>query len=317
MYKIIFISLVLISFLSCTSEKAEKNVTFGICADVHLPTMHDSEHRITTFIESMKLTQPDFIIELGDFGIPHEKYHHLFDIWNAYPGKKYHVIGNHEMDGGTSMAKALDYRNMTSSYYKFKQNGFLFIVLDGNDKKSPDQKGYRSYIGPEQQKWLKEELKEARLPVILFSHQAIGPPEAIDNADEIRSILESHNLTVKNNKIIASFNGHTHNDWAEEVNGIWYISINSMSYKWLGEEYAHIRYSEEVDKNFKWIKYTAPYKDPLFAVVTISTKGIIKIKGRQSEYAGPSPWEVGYPIEYKPYTTAQITDRELHFKLND
>ncbi len=124
-------------------------------------------------------------------------------------------------------------------------------------------------------------------------------------------------LQMKNNKIIASFNGHTHNDWAEEVNGIWYISINSMSYKWLGEEYAHIRYSEEVDKNFKWIKYTAPYKDPLFAVVTISTKGIIKIKGRQSEYAGPSPWEVGYPIEYKPYTTAQITDRELHFKLND
>ena len=110
MYKIIFLSFVLIFLLSCSGKKAETNVTFGICADVHLPTMHDSEYRITTFIDRMKISRPDFIIELGDFGIPHEKYHHLFAIWDAYPGKKYHVIGNHEMDGGTQMAEALAYR---------------------------------------------------------------------------------------------------------------------------------------------------------------------------------------------------------------
>ena len=315
MYKIIFLSFVLIFLLSCSGKKAETNVTFGICADVHLPTMHDSEYRITTFIDRMKISRPDFIIELGDFGIPHEKYHHLFAIWDAYPGKKYHVIGNHEMDGGTQMAEALAYRKMTSSYYTFKQNGFIFIVLDGNDKKFPEEKGYRAYIGPEQQHWLKEQLKQATIPIILFSHQAIGPPEAIDNAKEIQSILEDHNGTAMKNKVIASFNGHTHNDWAEEVNGIWYISINSMAYKWLGEEYEHLRYSKDVDKDFKWIKYTAPYKDPLFAIVDVSTKGYIRIKGQKSEYVGPSPWEVGYPIEHKPYTTAQITDRELRFNL--
>jgi len=315
MYRIISFFIIIVLFISCSDKNIKQTVTFGICADVHLPTMHDSEYRITTFIENMKAAQPDFIIELGDFGIPHEKYHHLFDIWNAYPGKKYHVIGNHEMDGGTSMTEALNYRKMPSSYYKFNKNGFLFIVLDGNDKKSPDEKGYRAYIGPKQQNWLKNELKQAKQPVILFSHQAIGPPEAIDNANEIRAILENHNLQAKDNKIIASFNGHMHNDWAEKVNGIWYISINSMSYKWLGEKYEHIRYSKEVDKDFKWIKYTAPYKDPLFALVTISKDGYIRIKGQKSEYVGPSPWEVGYPEKHKPYTTAQITDRELQFSM--
>jgi Icc protein len=279
MYKILILVILSLLTLSCAQTPSEKVVSFGICADVHLPTMHDSAHRISTFIDSMKAAQPDFIIELGDFGTPDEKYRPFFAIWNDYPGKKYHVIGNHEMDGGTSLEAAL------------------------------------AYIGPEQQNWLKEQLAQAGEPVILFSHQAIGPPEAITNAQEIRLILENHNRQAKDNRVIASFNGHTHNDWAEEVNGIWYITINSMSYKWLGEEYAHIRYSDDIDRQFKWIKYTAPYKDPLFAIVTLSTAGYIRIKGQKSEYVGPSPWEVGYPAEYMPYTSAQISDRELRFSL--
>lgn len=62
-----------------------------MCSDVHLPTMHDSGYRIKTFIDSMKIAKPDFIIELGDFGTPAEKYSGFFDIWNSFPGDKYHV----------------------------------------------------------------------------------------------------------------------------------------------------------------------------------------------------------------------------------
>jgi predicted phosphodiesterase len=279
--------------------------------------MHDSEQRITAFIDSMKIAQPDFIIELGDFGTPAEKYAHLFAIWNSYPGKKYHVIGNHEMDGGYSLEEAIAYRDMTASYYTFEVNGFYFVVLDGNDKKFPEQKGYKKYLGPEQINWLKEKLNIATGPVIIFSHQGLqNSSEGVDNAREIQATLEAHNARSGTPKIIACFNGHSHNDSAEEINNIWYICINSMAYKWLGEEYAYIRYSEEVDKNFKWIKYTAPYKDPLFTIVEISTEGYIRITGKKSEWVGPSPWEVGYPEEHKPYTAPQITERELHFKLN-
>ena len=89
-----------------------------------------------------------------------------------------------------------------------------------------------------------------------------------------------------------------------------------MAYKWLGEEYKYIRYSQEVDKDFKWIKYTAPYKDPLFATVEISTSGYIKIMGKESEYVGPSPWELGYPEHLKKYVKPQITSRTLEFSIN-
>ena len=97
-----------------------------MCTDVHLATMHDSEFRITTFIDAMKKEKPDFIIELGDFCTPEPKYAGYFEIWNSFPGDKYHVIGNHEMDGGTSKDKAVAYRGMKNSYYSFDKNGFHF-----------------------------------------------------------------------------------------------------------------------------------------------------------------------------------------------
>ena len=79
-----------------------------------------------------------------------------------------------------------------------------------------------------------------------------------------------------------------------DTKGIHYLQINSMSYQWLGGDYQHVRYSKEVDEKFPWIKYTVPYKDSLFAVVTIDTaRGFLEIEGRQSEFVGPSPWEIG------------------------
>ncbi len=88
-----------------------------------------------------------------------------------------------------------------------------------------------------------------------------------------------------------------------------------MSYKWLGDQYQHIRYSDETDKNHPLIKYTAPYKSPLFAVVEISAKGYIKITGKKTEWVGPSPWSLGYPEELKKYVAPQISDRYLKFDL--
>ena len=69
-----------------------------------------------------------------------------------------------------------------------------------------------------------------------------------------------------------------------------------MSYVWLGGDYKNIRYSEELDKEFPWIKYTAPYKDPLYAIITVATDGTITIEGKETEWVGPSPMDLDYPI---------------------
>ncbi len=317
----LFLLIVVLGISFSLSAKKYDSVRIGMCTDVHLPTMHDAEFRITTFIDAMKKERPDFIIELGDFGTPKENCAPFFKIWDSFPGDKYHVIGNHEMDGGTSHEEALRYRNMKTGYYSFEKNGFHFIVLDGNDKKDPQAKGYKQYIGTEQKAWFVKELASSKLPVVIFSHQGLAhyasadEEYGVENYKEMQAILEAHNAKNPTRKVIACFNGHTHYDYAENINGIWYITITSMSYHWLGEKYVNIQYGPEVDKNFKWIKYTAPFKDPLFTVVEISTKGYIKIAGKKSEWVGKTPWEMGYPEALKKYIRPEISDRNLKFSL--
>ena len=92
------LTIIILLLFGVPVAQATDKIKIGLCTDVHLPTMHDSEYRMTTFINSMKAEKPDFIIELGDFEIPEKKFAYLVDIWNSFPGEKFHVIGNHEMD---------------------------------------------------------------------------------------------------------------------------------------------------------------------------------------------------------------------------
>jgi len=297
--------------------KAADKVRIGMCTDVHLSTMHDSEYRITTFINSMKKENPDFIIELGDFATPDPRYAPYFAIWNSFPGEKHHVIGNHEMDGGFSREQTMAYLQMNSSYYSFDKNGFHFIVLDGNDKKDPEARGYKQFIGQPQIAWLRADLARTTHPVVIFSHQGLTLYQSedetygVENWKEIQQILTKHNQTHPGRKVVACFNGHTHYDDAIQIDGIWYITITSMSYHWLGEKYAHATFGDEVDKKFKWIKFTAPFKEPLYTVVEISTNGTLKIAGKKTEWVGATPEQLGYQKSRLPYMRPAITKRKL------
>jgi len=304
-------------FSGFASAKKPDVVRFGLCTDVHLPTMHDSEYRITTFINSMKKEKPDFILEMGDFATPDPKFAGYFGIWNSFPGDKYHVIGNHEMDGGYTREQTMAYLKMNNSYYSFDKNGFHFIVLDGNDRKGPNVKGYKQAIAPEQVAWLKEDLAAAQHPTVIFSHQGLtiytseDETYGIENWKEVQEILVRHNQSHPGRRVVACFNGHTHYDDALQIDGIWYITITSMAYHWLGEKYAHATYGDEVDKNFKWIKYTAPFREPLFTVVELSSKGTLKIAGKKTEWVGATPAQLGYMESRLKYMRPEITGRKL------
>ena len=299
--------------------KKPDQIRIGICTDVHLNLMHDSELRLGTFINAMNKEKPDFIIELGDFVTLDKKYAAYLDTWNLFQGDKYHVIGNHETDGGFTKSQVLESRGMSLSYYSFDKNGFHFIVLDGNDKKSPDAKPYYRFIGPVQLDWLRSDLAGTNHPVVLFSHQELFALDgedggSVENYKEVQEILESHNFNHPEKRVIACFNGHTHFDYAENNRGIWYITITSMSYHWLGDKYTQIRYSDEIDKKFPWIKMTAPFKEPLFTVVEISKRGTIRVAGKKSVWVGSTPWDLGYPAQFKKYMRPEITGRKLKFE---
>lgn len=311
------IVLLLYLVVSCSAQE-NKIVRFGVCTDVHKDVMHDADQRLQVFVSEMNEKDVDFIIQMGDFCQPQEYNVSFLSIWNSFEGPAYHVLGNHDMDDDTggrfTRDETVAYYDMPSKYYSFDKQRFHFVVLDGNDRTDPPQPGYAHFIGEEQQDWLREDLAATGLPVIIFSHQSLEDAEGVENADEIRKILEDANRQSKKKKVIASFSGHHHIDYTKAINGIYYIQINSMSYQWLGGDYLQVRYSKEIDEKYPYIKYTAPYKDPLFALVEIDSKGIIRIKGRESTWVGPSPWELGSPETHREQTVPRITSQELKFK---
>lgn len=299
-FHIIFGSLSILlafGFISCSNQTAKNSVSFGICTDVHKDLMHDADERLSKFINDMNQKQVDFTIQLGDFCRPYTYNDTFMNIWNSFEGPNYHVLGNHDMDGGFSREETVLYWKMPSKYYSFDNNGFHFVVLDGNDSPESAQEGYARYLGKEQRNWLTRDLSQTDLPCIIFSHQSMEDEWGIENANEVRSILEKENQSVGERKVLACFNGHSHMDTSIQINDIWYVEINSMSYFWVGDDYKHISYSTSIDENYPWIKYTCPYNDPLYALVTINQDGKISIEGQKSNWVGPSPSEVGYNYE--------------------
>lgn len=296
-------------------RQESSTLRFGICTDVHKDIMHDADARLKAFIDDASKKELDFIIQLGDFCRPYDYNLDFMSIWNNYPGEKYHVIGNHDTDGGFTRAQVVEYWNAIGTYYSFDCKGFHFVVLDGNDHDpSPERPaGYARFLGDAQLEWLERDLDKTSLPTIVFCHQGLDNDlGGIFNATKSRLVLERANKTSGFQKVKIVLSGHHHQDYHNIINGIHYLQINSMSYQWLGDKYQHVRYSEEVDKNYPWIKYTVPYKGPLWAYVEVSPKGLLQLEGRSTEFVGSSPEELGmhkyafgYPI------VPSISDRKI------
>ena len=206
--------------------------------------------------------------------------------------------------------------NMQKRYYSFDAHGYHFVVLDGNDANPKPWSGYNRYINKEQQDWLRKDLRKTKLHTFIFSHQTLENENGgVANYQEIRNILEEANANAGEARVIASFSGHHHTDYMTDINGIYYIQINSASYRWVGDNYMKIRYSEEIDKKYHHIKRTIPYKDPLFTFLEIDPGGKLKIEPRSTEFVGPGPDELGMPArpENDPIV-ARISDFSIQFK---
>ncbi|UBM59055.1 metallophosphoesterase [Marinilongibacter aquaticus] len=295
--------------------KKKQNIRFGIITDLHHDIMHDGEKRLQAFIGEMKQSQPDFIIQMGDFCVPKPENQALLNVWNSFKGDKFHVIGNHDTDGGYKREDVVQFWKAQDKYYSFDREGFHFIVLDGNEhNESPNRpKGYARFVSKTQIEWLEQDLDSTDLPCIVFCHQGLdNDMGGLENGMAMRYSLEKANKRAGFQKVILVFSGHHHQDYYNQINGIHYVQINSASYYWVGGEHQMVRYSEQIDEKHPWIKYTIPYKEPLWATVEISSKGRIQIEGRKTNYVGPDPKTMGLPEDFGFYPiAAEVSDREL------
>lgn len=287
-----------------SQSDSHEALRIGLVADVHKDVMHDSDARLSVFVQRMQREKPDFVMQMGDFCIPIPENKSFMDVWKRLEMPRYHVLGNHDMDGdgrnrpdeayAFTREETMAYWGMEKRYFSFDVKGVHFVVLDGNDEGGA-KPGYRRYVAADQAEWLDNDLAATRLPTIAMIHQSLEREDGgVENQEQIRAILDQANRGAGFQKVVACFSGHHHRDYVRTINGIFYPQINSMSYHWLGGDHLHVRYSKEIDEKYPYIKYTAPYKDPLYALVTIEVdKGQITIEGVESEFVGPSPWEMG------------------------
>jgi Icc protein len=291
---------------------SEERVKIGLISDLHVDVIHDGKERLQIFLDQMNFEKPKALIQMGDFAIPKPENFELIQSFNSAHSKAFHVLGNHDMDEGFSREEAAKAFGMSSCFYSTELGSIQLIVLDGNEPGGPIKQGvYDSYIGPSQQAWLIDELDKAQKPVLIVSHQPIAGIYPLVNALEIQSILSRFS-----SKILLAINGHAHVDQHIEVGGVNFVHINSASYYWVGEKLQHESLSSAIHGKYPSLKFTCPYLDPLFALLTIDPKSRkVSIQGRKTEWIGPSPVELGYSIlseiEQKSFLQPKISKRKI------
>jgi Icc protein len=270
-------------------------VRFGLIADIHPDVLPDGLARVQAFVKTMTEAKVDFILQLGDFVWPKPSNQPFLEAWNAFPGPRYHVLGNHDMDDGYTREQTVAFVGMPGMHYTFPAGPALGIVLDGNEP-GGKRTGYRRFVGAAQLAWLEKELAEATKPCLLFIHQPFDAEndDAVENAAEVRAVVERAEKQ-RPGSVLAVFSGHLHLDYARVVNGIRYFEINSAAYWWLNNPAARREvYPSEVHKAYRWASSVAPYRDPLWAIVTLDLdRGELVIEGKRSEWIGPDPWARG------------------------
>lgn len=298
-------------------ESAKKKaVKFGVISDLHYDLMHDSERRAKLFIDAMIKEQPDFIIQLGDFCVPKPQNKPLMDIWRNFKGEKYHVLGNHDTDGGFSKEQTLAFWEATEPYYSFDKEGFHFVILDGNEKSETIKiDGYPRSITKKQLDWLKKDLQNTTLRTVIFCHQGLeNTLGGLDNGMEVRYLLEQINQEAGFKKVILVLTGHHHMNYHNEINGIHYVQINSSSYYWAGEDFKSTAFSNEFYKKHGILRYTLVYEDPIWAVVSLDRKQQIQIQGKKTKMAGVPLKEAGIDIYKDVYPiSSEIDSRKLNY----
>lgn len=237
-----------------TSGETSSPLTFGFITDVHHGTHgKDQQARLRPFIDAAIARKPDFIIQCGDFccakgGL--DACRGFLAEWERFPGRKYHVIGNHDCDfqNKDDLLKAW---NIPHRHYSFDAGPLHFIVLDRNHfidenaatisydkgnwypihrKGGAGHLARVSVIDDEQLAWLAKDLASTDKPTVLFQHQPSGVGSHDGNWRKLNHVIDSHNAKRGRVQAFAVFAGHDHDEQASVRHGVHHITLTSSTF---------------------------------------------------------------------------------------
>ncbi len=264
MKNLTLLTLIVAFLISCQpAEKhnspEKDNFSFVFMTDIHVTPERNATEGLLQAIDTINKLAPDFVISGGDniMDALEQTYGRADSLYNLFEETVknlkmpiYYTMGNHEVFGlykksGVSpdhkeYGKKLYENRLTKRYYSFDFKNWHFIVIDGVG--FTEDRHYYGYVDSVQVEWLKQDLEKTgkNKPVAISTHIpllsvgaqiTLGPTEPfakssiINNANEIRTILEQYNV-----KLVLQ--GHLH--FLEDINynGIHYITGGAVSSGW-------------------------------------------------------------------------------------
>ncbi len=232
----------------CHSKEKAAEFSFGMVADLHYADRdmrnnryyRDSLVKLQHCIDNFNNNELAFVVHLGDLidkakdkstELSHLK--SISQVFSQFKGAKHYVLGNHDL-ARFSKDECLDNcgADVNKSFYSFDAGNYHFVILDANfmkngaDYNSGNFKWKDTYIHAAQQNWLAQDLKKAHdKTTCIFVHQNLNDeqrPHGVNNADEIRKILE------KAGNVVAVFQGHDHRGGDTKINGIHYFTLKAL-----------------------------------------------------------------------------------------
>jgi Icc protein len=221
---------------------------FALIADVHVgdEALYEGHIRKLSrhslgFLDELALElrdrNLDLVVQLGDLieDCPEKEkdatnYIEAVKRLSHMPASVLHVIGNHEQVN-LSVEELCSINGMKTPYFSRDIAGYHCVVLFTASTAHTD-----IHIDQLQQNWLKDDLAKASIPTLVFVHHPLDDQNLDDNPwfarypdycfveerADVRRILH------ESGKVIAVFNGHVHQNSCSLIDGIAYITVQSL-----------------------------------------------------------------------------------------
>ncbi len=240
------------SVLRCsTLRSAEEAVAgekpalrLGLITDLHYADKNpagtryyrDSLAKVREAVRAFREKKVEVAVELGDFidaaNTVDEELRFLATVekeYEKFKGKRHYVLGNHCV---TTLTKKQFLANCAAkkAHYSFDVGDFHFVILDACYRADGVPYGNRNFkwtdteIPPAERKWLEADLAKTDRPTIVFVHQRldVANDHGVKSAVAVRGILE------RSRKVLAVFQGHSHQNDHREIRGIHYCTLRAV-----------------------------------------------------------------------------------------
>jgi Icc protein len=190
------------------------------------------------FVERMnREARPDLVVNLGDVveDDNHDAdlaaYRRFLELMSALEAPLLHVAGNHESVNLSDDELRALWNHTGPLYYSRETGGLHLTILRARHRRATEVT-----LSAVQLEWLRQDLAEANLPVLVFLHHPLSDMRLEGNRwferephiclvkerEQARAILE------QSGKVEAVFNGHVHWNHFDLVRQIPYITIQSL-----------------------------------------------------------------------------------------